>query len=108
LAVTVSQETAPPGGTVQIKLYTSKPQVVATGEISLALDPNFFGSPSGMTALSADGGGSGYASLSAGRLDIHFYGVGGVAGMPILAITVPLLSGVKLAGVYFETLGTEK
>jgi uncharacterized protein (TIGR03437 family) len=96
LAVTVSQETAPPGGTVQIKLYTSKPQVVATGEISLTLDPNFFGSPTGMSALSADGGGSGYASLSGGRLDIHFYDVGGVAGMPILAITVPLLSGVKV------------
>jgi uncharacterized protein (TIGR03437 family) len=96
LAVTVSHETAPPGGTFQIKLYTSKPQVVAAGEISLTLDPSLFGSPSGMTALSADGGGSGYASISAGRLDIHFYDVGGVAGMPILAITVPLLPGVKV------------
>lgn len=96
LALTVSHETAPPGATAQIKLSTATPQIVASGEISLNLDPNFFGSPTSIVPLGAAGDGSGYASVSAGHVDIHFYNVGGIAQRPILAITVPLLPSVKI------------
>jgi hypothetical protein len=83
----VSYETAPPGATAQIKISTASPQIVASGEISLNLDPNFFGSPTSIVPLSATSGGSGYASVSAGHVDIHFYNVGGIAQRPILAVT---------------------
>ena len=39
LNVVISQETAPPGATVQIKLSLSAPAAVSSGELALDLDP---------------------------------------------------------------------
>ncbi len=95
MTLTVSQESAPAGGTVHIKLYSSVPQVVASGEVSLGLDPAFFGTPAAIVPVAAAGLASGYAVLARGLLDIHFFNVGGISGLPMLAVTVQVLPAVR-------------
>jgi len=94
--VIVSSEAAPPGATVQIKLYLAQPKAVDVGEIALTLDPKVFGPVTAIATFSGTGDACGYAFIKGNSVDIHFASVsataGDVAGLPLVVITVPTLA----------------
>jgi uncharacterized protein (TIGR03437 family) len=101
LNVAISQETAPPGATVQIKLSLSAPAAVSSGELALDLDPKVFGPVTAIANFSAAGDASGYATINGAHLDIHFASpsatLGSAAGMPLIVITVPTLATASVS-----------
>ncbi|HEV3198762.1 MAG TPA: hypothetical protein VGZ73_12670, partial [Bryobacteraceae bacterium] len=62
LTLAVSSETAPSGGTVQIKFFAAHPQQIASGELSIDLDPGFFTSIGSVAVFSTTGDAYGFAS----------------------------------------------
>jgi uncharacterized protein (TIGR03437 family) len=101
LNVVISQETAPPGATVQIKLSLSAPAAVSFGELALDLDPKVFGPVTAIANFSAAGDASGYATINGAHLDIHLASpsatLGSAAGMPLIVITVPTLATASVS-----------
>ena len=99
LNVLVSNETAPPGATVQIKFTLSQPAAVSSGELAVTLDPTVFGGITGIAAFSAAGDAAGYASVNGNRVDLHFASqsasMGSAGGMPLVVIAVPILATAK-------------
>jgi uncharacterized protein (TIGR03437 family) len=96
LNVVISNETAPPGDTVQIKISLDKAAVLSLGELAFDLDPTVFGPVTGIAVLSAAGDGCGYAMINGSHLDIHLASpsatLGSTAGMPLVVIAVQILS----------------
>jgi uncharacterized protein (TIGR03437 family) len=107
LQLQISNETAPPGGWAQIKIYATKPSLIASGSISISLDPTVFGAPTDVSVFSANGDAAGLGSFS-GSLLVDFGssqplsgGIGQLLGLPILVATIPILPtavvGTKVA-----------
>ena len=94
--VIVSNETVPPGATVQLKFFLSKSALVATGELVMQLDPTVFASVTTACAFSANGDASGLAKITGLHVDVWFGstsgGVGQLAGMPVVTVTAVVLS----------------
>jgi hypothetical protein len=63
-SVVVSNETAPPGGTVQLKFSLSRPALIATGRLSVDLDPTMFASVTTASVFSANGDAYGFAQIT--------------------------------------------
>jgi hypothetical protein len=99
LNVVTSNETAPPGATVEIMFTLAQPAGVSSGELALNLDPTVFGAVTAIAAFSASGDAAGYASVSGNQVDIHFASqsasLGSAVGMPLVVITVPILATAK-------------
>jgi hypothetical protein len=97
--VVASNETAPPGATVEIKFTLAQPAAISSGELALNLDPTVFGGVTAIAAFSAAGDAAGYASVSGSHVDIHFASpsasMGSAAGMPLVVIIVPILATAK-------------
>lgn len=105
-SVVVSDETVPPGGTVQLKFSLSKPALIAGGELALDLDPTVFASVTTATAFSANGDAYGLVQITGLHVDVHFGsqtgGVGQLPGMPIVVVTATVVataSGGQTASV---------
>ena len=110
LALSISVAGAPPGGTTQIRIFASTPQLVTNGGFSMNLDPAVFGSVTNAAVFSATGDAVGYASLSAGQgsgqgasgsqLNASFSspsgGIAQLPGLPIFVITVPVSSSAVI------------
>ena len=115
LVLQVSDATAPPGGWVQLKIFSATPQLIAAGAIEVDLDPTVFGPVADVAAFSANGDAYGFASLlTAGGVDVYFNcGPGGTVGevpaigpasegigqardLPIVVITVPVLTSAPV------------
>jgi hypothetical protein len=109
LVLQISNETAPPGGWVQIKVSLTKPQLVATGQIAIDLDPSVFGDIAAVAAFSANGDAYGEAYVSGTHVDADFGcgisfvgpnpvviqgsgGLGQLRDLPVLVISVPILA----------------
>jgi len=96
LNVVISQETGPPGATVQIKVSLAKPAALYSGELALNLDPTVFGPVTAIATFSAAADGSGFATVNGSHLDIHFQSasgtLGSAAGIPLVVITVQILA----------------
>jgi uncharacterized protein (TIGR03437 family) len=111
LVLQISNETAPPGGWVQIKISLSKPQAVATGAIAMNFDPTVFGPPANCTVFSANGDAWGTtdckSTMFAGGPDSeisfedvsNYYdlttspatGIGRLRDLPLFVVNVPVL-----------------
>jgi hypothetical protein len=71
LTLEVSNATAPPGGWVQIKVFSATPQLISTGGIALNLDPTVFGPVADVAVFSADGDAYGFVTFSALSVDAY-------------------------------------
>jgi hypothetical protein len=92
----ISTETAPAGGWAQIEIYAVKPMAIAAGHLVLSLDSTAFG-PGAMAGLfGANGDAQGLAAVTASQMDIQFSsasgGIGQLAGLPVLVVSVPVLA----------------
>ena len=97
--LTISNETAPPGGWTQIKIYAAKPMAIANGELILNLPATVFG-PGAMVGLfGANGDAEGLATTTGGQIDVQFTsatgGIGQLAGLPVMVISVPILASAS-------------
>jgi uncharacterized protein (TIGR03437 family) len=108
LVLQVSSETAPPGGSAQIKVSLSAPALIATGTLSMDFDPTVFGNVASVSVFSATGDQIGYANVHGQHVDAHFSstsgGIGQLPGLPVLAISLPVLAGAK-AGATTQVTG---
>jgi uncharacterized protein (TIGR03437 family) len=96
ISVVVSNETVPPGGTVQLKFSLSRPALIEAGELAIDLDPALFGSIATASAFSANGDAYGLAQIKGLHVDVHFGsltgGVGQLPGMPLVTVTAMVLA----------------
>jgi uncharacterized protein (TIGR03437 family) len=98
LNLQIKCDPVPPGGWAQIKIYAASPQQITTANLSMDLDSSFFGGISNVAVFSATGDAAGYAHVSGNHVDGHFSsgsgGIGQLPGLPMFAISVPLLAGL--------------
>jgi uncharacterized protein (TIGR03437 family) len=96
VSLQVSSETVPPGGVAQIKVFASKPTLIATGDISMDFDPKVFGDIQSIAVLSATGDQIGFANVKGRHLDAHFSsqygGIGQLPGLPVFVVSIPVLA----------------
>jgi uncharacterized protein (TIGR03437 family) len=101
LNLSVSSERAPAGSSVQFKLYSSVPALIAGGAFTLDLDPNVFGAISDFTIFSSTGDAIGYVKVSGRHAEAHFSspsaGIGQLPGLPIAVWTAPVVAGANAA-----------
>ena len=92
----ISTEAAPAGGWAQIKIFAAKPMAIAKGHVIVMLDPSVFGSNPVAGLFGANGDASGVATPSEWQIDVQFSspnsGIGQLAGLPVLVISVPVLA----------------
>ena len=100
LALQISNETAPAGGWVQVKISLAAPALVASGRIVMNFDPTVFGPIGTVSVFSAAGDTFGLANTglpaTGGQLlDVPFSapsgGIGQFPDLPILTVTIPVL-----------------
>lgn len=103
LTMQISNETAPAGGWVQLKVSLSAPALVGSGRIVMDLDPTVFGNIGTVSVFSASGDAYGIATVQGQELDASFTspsgGIGQLPNLPILVATVPILQSVKPGSV---------
>ena len=98
-ALRISNETAPPGGWAQIKIYAVKPMAIASGHLVLNLNATAFG-PGAMVGLfGANADAAGLATTTGAQIDVQFSsptsGIGQLAGLPVMVISVPILASAS-------------
>ncbi len=95
-ALQTSNENAPAGGFAQIKIYAAKPVAIASGHIVVTLDQTFFGKTPQVGLFGANGDALGLATVNWPQNDIQFSsatgGIGQLAGLPVIVISVPVLT----------------
>jgi len=95
-ALQISNENAPAGGFAQIKIYAAKPAAIASGHIVVTLDQTFFGNTPQVGLFGANGDALGLATVKWPQIDIQFSsatgGIGQLAGLPVIVISVPVLT----------------
>ena len=93
--LTISNEIAPPGGWAQIKIYAAKPAAIASGHLVLNLDPTALGAPAMVGLFGTNADATGLATTTGSQLDVQFSsptgGIGQLAGLPVMVISVPVL-----------------
>jgi hypothetical protein len=98
-SVVVSNETVPPGGTVQLKFLLSKPALITAGGLSIDLDPTMFAFVTTATAFSANGDAYGFAQITGLHVVVQFGsltgGVGQLPGVPMVVVTATALATVS-------------
>ena len=99
LTLQVSNETAPAGGWVQVKVSLAAPALVAKGRIAMDFDPSVFGDVGTVAVFSAAGDAYGFATATGQHLDVHFSSPSGSVGqlrnLPIVVATIPVLQSAK-------------
>jgi len=99
IALQISAETAPAGGWAQIKIFAAKPMAIASGHLVLNLDATVFGTGALVGLFGANGDATGLATVTGPRIDVQFSsatgGIGQLAGLPVMAISVPVLASAS-------------
>src|ERR1035437_8804116 len=94
--VQLPSEPVPSGGWVEIKISLTKPQFIASGHITMDLDPKIFGPIQAAGVFGANGDAYGLATITGEHLDAQFYspsaGIGQLAGLPVVVVSVPVLA----------------
>ena len=110
LTIAVSNETAPSGGSVQIKFFAGHPQQISSGELSIDLDPGFFTSIRSVAVFSTAGDAYGFASVTGLHADVHFGsltgGIGQSSSLPILTVTASVGAQAHSAIVSADPAGS--
>jgi Viral BACON domain len=108
LTLEVSSETAPAGGWAQIKVFASSPTLIASGALSVDLDPTVFGNIAGVAVFSATGDAIGFANVNGRHVDAQFSSnsasIGQLPGIPVFQISAPVLDGVAAGATVPVTL----
>lgn len=88
-----------PGGWAQIKLYVPDGTPIASGTVSLDLDPTFFGAIGNVAVFSVAGDTAGYAHVNGSHVDATFSspsgGTGRSPGIPVLTVDVAVQPGLQ-------------
>lgn len=96
--VYMADETVPPGGTVQLKFFLAQPALIASGELTMDLDPTMFSSATGVSTFSANGDAAGVAHIEGLHVDILFTsnngGIGRLSSVPIVVVNATVLPTV--------------
>jgi uncharacterized protein (TIGR03437 family) len=99
LTLQISNELAPPGGTVQFKVSASVPALIAAGNLSMDFDASIFGPVAQLAVFSATGDQIGYANVNAEHLDVHFSspsaGIGQLPSLPVFTASIPVLASAS-------------
>lgn len=93
----VSSETAPAGGTVQIKFFLSAPVAAGKTQLRAALDPKFFAATVYASVFNSTGAIGRLMPVEDGAVRVDFAfadGSGAANGYPIVAITATLRDGL--------------
>ena len=110
LTIAVSNETAPSGGTAQIKFFAVPPQQISSGELSIDLDPGFFSSIRIVAVFSTTGDAYGFAAVTGLHADVRFGsltgGIGQSSGLPILTVTASVGAQAHSAIVSADPTGS--
>jgi hypothetical protein len=114
LQLNVSNETVPPGGTVELKFSLSQPNSIAIGELAINLDPTVFASVTAASVFSANGDAAGVVQIQGLHVDVHFSsqngGIGLLAGVPVVVVTATVLPTAtvgKTASVTADPAGSQ-
>jgi uncharacterized protein (TIGR03437 family) len=95
-ALQISTETAPAGGWAQIKIYAVKPMNIASGQLVLNLNATAFGTGAMVGLFGANGDATGSATTNGSQIEVKFSsasaGIGALAGLPVMVISVPVLA----------------
>ena len=106
-ALQISHENAAAGGFAQIKIYAAKPAAIASGHILVTLDQAFFGKTPQVGLFGANGDALGLATVNWPQIDIQFSsasgGIGALAGLPAIVISVPVLAAATGTSVVSAT-----
>jgi uncharacterized protein (TIGR03437 family) len=96
LTATLASATVPPGGTAQLQFFLTNAQTLISGSAMVTLDPAIFDNITAADVYSATGDQIGTANIQGRQVDIEFNsqtgGVGRLPSLPVLTITVPILS----------------
>ncbi len=106
ISLSVVAETVPAGSNTQIRISLKSPHGITEGTFSVVLDSSAFGRPAGIDVFSAAGDQTGSVRYQGNRLTVSFAsaagGVGLLPGMPVAAITVPVLTTARSATIRVE------
>jgi len=110
LQLIVSNESAPAGGTVQVKVFAVTPTPIASGRVLVSFDPSIFGSITQVAFFSAAGDAYGAPTIQGTMLDLNFQsasgGVGCLPGLPVFTVTIPILATASPGATAQITLDT--
>src|SRR5690348_3604076 len=67
----IPNETAPPGGLVQMKFLVTEPTPISTGRPGMDYDPSMFDAVYGIELMNPNGDVNGIATVSGTRVDIQ-------------------------------------
>jgi uncharacterized protein (TIGR03437 family) len=100
LNLRVSSEIAPAGSSVQFKLRTDSPALIASGAFTIDLDPAVFGEISDVTVFGAAGDALGYARVAGRHAEVHFSSpsgsIGQLPGLPVAVLTALVTAGATV------------
>ena len=112
LTLRVPNLSVPAGAMAQIQVYAGRPVALVSGELVLDLDPAVFAPIAAADVFSCTGDQVGAATIQDRHLDVKFIsktgGIGRLPGLPILVVTVPVLSGTASAITVKPGAGTWK
>jgi uncharacterized protein (TIGR03437 family) len=97
LTLVVTNETAPAGGSVQIKVFAAAPCRITSGTLVLRLDFPIFGGPSDAMVFSANGDAWGSWNIYNrvyGQFTSPSGGIGQLPGLPVLVQPVSVAAGL--------------
>src|SRR4051794_7840413 len=96
LGLRIENQTVPPGGTMQVQLFTTEPKPILKGGQRMTFAANFLGPVQGMGVYSPAGDVSGVAVTRNGATRVNLSSpltsLGTVIDDPMLTITMPVLS----------------
>ena len=91
VSLRIPNETAPPGGTIQMKVWTTEVTPIFGGRPSMAYDPSTFSGFAGFSIAAPDGEAAGAAVIDGNRAEIFYAGTSMLtAHYPILTVTLPV------------------
>jgi hypothetical protein len=97
LGLRIENQTVPPGGTMQVQLFTTEPKPILKGGQRMTFAANFLGPVQGMGVYSPAGDVSGVAVTRNGATRVNLSSpltsLGTVIDDPMLTITMPVLTG---------------
>ena len=97
LGLRIENQTVPPGGTMQVQLFTTEPKPILKGGQRMTFAANFLGPVQGMGVYSPAGDVSGVAVTRNGATRVNLSSpltsLGTVIDEPMLTVTMPVLTG---------------
>lgn len=95
----LSSENAPPGATLQLKLFLATPRPILNANLTISLDPAFFGDIQSVAVFSAAGDAAGQATVQGRTATLEFSsvsgGIGRLSALPVAVVNVPLLPTLR-------------